>query len=253
MAFDSSTENLAKAIKAGRVLAHCPTCSELVNSMTFITFSDLTEPSPWPGYSYFGRHQCYCPHCDQFLDAWYRCHDNDYRDAELDVTPWSRNQESGRWEAKGRLFGRERSRLSEDQINETIEEHKWLICGARFHRKLSGPRYIKDERRFSVSIPLPGRSAVDGKMLLGKISAKLRAWRDGSLERSEEIDSVLWGHFQETLRGADYTMKLWKDGHLPVDLCVWCYNDGHRYQYQLYDHDTGGAFVHPSLAAASAS
>lgn len=246
---NTDTTSLAQSIRMGHIVTHCPTCKELVTSIMFAGRLPRSM-SAWPEFSEYGTQRCYCPNCHLFLDAWYRCNNFDYSDVEIDVTPWKQNEKTGRWETRQLLFGRPRSHSATDNINESAQEHEWLIREARFFRKICGPRFAQDEKRFSVSIPLTGRTRADTDKLLQKIKTKLRSKRAGSLRRVEVLDGTVWAHFGDKMQGSSQVWSLWQNGQLPADVCVWCYNNGRRYQDQLYDPKTGAAAVHPSLAAA---
>jgi hypothetical protein len=245
---NSDNEALAQAIRRGNFLTHCPTCREIVASVGFSNCRGFFENDPWAGYKEYGCQRCYCPNCDHFLDGWFRSKLPDYSDAEVDITVWTENKATGRWEPMGPLFGNIRSKNAENGVNEVANEHRWLFKEARFWRSLSGPRFVKDEKRFSVSIPLAQRTRETAEKLISKIETKLRVKRAGELNRVEVIDDTLWGHFDDKMIGTSYVLAMWKVGQLPAEVTVWSYNEGRRYQNKAWDSKTEAAAVHPSHA-----
>lgn len=242
---EQSPEARAEAIRWGSILENCPNCGQCVVGFMFMRCPRWIEELPWPGFRNCGVEHCYCPGCDSLFDAWYRCKDDDYAEAEIDATQWSLDKETGRWNPQGGLFGEPRSLEAIDGMNKTALEKRGLMQWQRFERSLSGPRFVSLDGRFSVSIPLRGRTKDAVDKMLAKIKATLKAKRSGTLKKVETVDDVVWAHGSK-VGGAGQVQILWLKGVLPADVSVWLYNNGQRFQDKSYDHDTGKAALHPS-------
>jgi hypothetical protein len=237
---------MARAIGQIDFLTHCPKCREIVNRIKSVNCTALADEPFWPGYAEFGYQLCYCPNCRLLLECWFRRRDNDSTEAELDLTLWSQNERNGRWESNDKIFGGQRNVESIEKVNKLAKENGSFFRMLEFFRSLSGPRYARDEERFSVAIPLACRNREEADRFVLEIKNRLQKRRSGTLEKVEVCEGVLWAHFWEKFGGSYWVHEMWSRGVLPVDLTLWKYNQGRHYQSKAWDHSTSAPATYPS-------
>jgi len=242
------SEDLRQSVRHARVVTHCPRCQEMVGSMGFTTLAP-TDMNCWLDYSNAGVNHCYCPSCNLFLEGWYRQKNED--EPELSLVCWQQDPVGGRWETQDLLFGEALAETTADKRNELINDdfrsYGKLMKWARHDRELSGPRFVEDDDKCTIGIPLAERTEDEAATLLAAVQMKLKNGRAGKLTGSEISEGVLWGHFDQS-HGIDLAAVMWRNGLLPSDVTFWRFNCGRSYQTVLWDFSASAPLVHSSVS-----
>ena len=242
-------KDLRASVRSGVIVTHCLKCSEVVS---YLSYSNLR--SKLEGYDECGIQHAYCPNCDLFWEGWFRSQGD--AEPELTALAWKKSPTTGRWETQDKFFGTAMDATSGERVEQWVNgdfmSHSGLIKLAQFYRQCSGPRYVKDDDRCSVGIPLTGRTEEEARALVALIVKVVKNKKSGELTGIECRDGIVWGHFNEA-NALYHTSEMWKRGELPSDASFWCYNEGRPYHHPVWDHSTRAPAVHPSLSGSPAA
>lgn len=239
-------DDLAMSVQLGSIITHCAHCGEIVAELRYSNCARGNDA--WPGFTNGGMHLCYCPNCDVFWEGWFRSKEGIV--PELSAIGWKKSGESGRWETNDTIFGEPVDESRGEFVDRCYNDDDFMSCAhliirARHDRAISGPRFVPDDDKCTLGIPIGDRSIEEAEKLLLEITRKLKAKRQKCASTTEVADQTFWVHLA-TARALDYVSQMWKEGEVPADVTLWRHNDGRPYQNIVWDYQTRAPAVHPS-------
>ncbi|MCX6857319.1 MAG: DUF3592 domain-containing protein [Verrucomicrobia bacterium] len=242
-------KDLRASVRGAVIMTHCMKCSEVVSNLSYSNLRSNME-----GYDDCGIQHAYCPNCDLFLEGWFRSKGD--AEPELTALAWKKSPTTGKWETQDKFFGATMDATSGERVEQWVNgdfmSHAGLIKVAQFYRQYSGPRYVRDEDRCSVGIPLTGRTEEQARALVSLIEKVVKNKKRGELTGIECRDGIVWGHFNDA-NALYHTSEMWRRSELPSDASFWCYNEGRPYHHPVWDHGTQAPAVHASVSGVPAA
>jgi hypothetical protein len=239
----NQNNDLADSVRLGKVITHCAHCGEIVSSLNYMSYGD----EAWSGYADSGLECCYCPNCDLFWEGWFRS--NEGSAPELCAIGWKKSAESGRWETDDTIFGSPVNPSRGEFVERCFSDDDMccvhLIIIARHYRALSGPRFVEDDDKCTVGIPIGTRSADEAQALLSGITRILKKKRIECTVATEIAEQTFWIHLADA-NALYHVTGMWEVGDLPEDVTFWCYNVGRPYRHIPWDYSNRCPSVHPS-------
>ncbi len=239
-------EELKRDFRLAKLIWNCPGCGEVTYNGGF---SRLTLPSyPWPfgpAWPEAATALSYCPTCDAFIEIWGRNHPEGR--CEVSCRLWRWNQDGTAMETEDALF--EYQKPSEANVKYMTREAKEKakeVIHAKWWRGITGPRFMRDDEKFTVCIP---KSCAEGTALeemIKLIRDMMRRKRAARFKEREELPDHTELHFENDVDGSCIVLLMWDSNELPEPVTVWKYNAGRRYQYISWDWETLAPTIHPS-------
>jgi len=239
-------EQIESDFAKARLVKNCPGCGEIIEgSFSFHRCDPFFQPFG-DAYPNAGVGYSYCPNCDVFLEAWGR--GTDYFQYEISCRRWRWNASKKSMVTHDLLFGKWKAVTENTKyMTELAREHADHAVYAKWRRKLSGPRYQKDDPLFIVSIPrnVGGQAEIDA--LISAIRKAVRSKKGGKFKKCEKFSDRVELVFELTLYEDIFIAEMWEYGEIPVSVTIWRINDGRRYQVHAWDGARKKSAIHPSL------